>query len=123
MIFIKLNFLFILFISIKASTPLNIEDDLNILNTTNFTCSSIESNLKLGDTIILCIHIPEINKKIAYKIKVDEYSVLNIKNGYTQSILNIKDKDDYVHFLAQIGEIKSNYPSVNLLFLNYYSYI
>ena len=120
MIFIKLNFLFILFISIKASTPLNVEDDSNIINTTNFTCSSIESNLKLGDTIILCIHIPEIKKKIAYKIKVDEYSVLNIKNGYTQSILN---KIDYVHFLAQIGEIKSNYPSVNLLFLNYYSYI
>lgn len=114
MILIKFNFLFILFISIKSSTPPNIEDDSEILNTTNYTCSSKDSNLKLDDMIILCIHIPEINKKIVYEIKVDEYSVLNLKNGYSNLILNIKDKYDYVHFLAQIGEIKSNYPSVNL---------
>ena len=71
-----------------------------------FKCSTTAHDLKVGDEVILCIHIIPKNKKVAIKIKVDEYSMLSFNKIYD---LITGEK---IELIAQIGDTISKIPTV-----------
>ena len=75
--------------------------------------------LKVGEFVILCIHIINDNngkgEKVGIKIKVDEYSVISIDEIYK----NYNQK--IVSFLAQVGDTTSVFTSVSKKNIIYYN--
>ena len=71
-----------------------------------FKCSTTAHDLKVGDEVILCIHIIQSDKKAAIKIKVDEYSMLSFNKIYD---LITGEK---IELIAQIGDTISKIPTV-----------
>ena len=63
---------------------------ISLISTENkiFKCKTqdTQKELKIGDEVTLCLHIPEIGKKAAFKIEVDEYSVISIKEGFNKIV-------------------------------------
>ena len=112
MILKKIKILFLFFIIIKCE---EIEDNSDPINTTSYECQDFDETIELeiGKEIILCIHIPELEQKIPFKIKVDEYSLLTINQGFSF----FREKLNETHFIAQIGNITSSYPSVKNFFI------
>ena len=49
--------------------------------------------IEIGDIVTLCIHSREQDKKVAYKLKVDEYSIITILGGYGNLTQNIKNNN------------------------------
>ena len=80
------------------------------INCQTFICNSNDSrNLKIGDTVYLCIHNIQNETRIAFPIEVDEYSVSTIKGIYNK----IDNKESSIEFLAQMGTITSVFKSVS----------
>ena len=50
-----------------------------------------EKEVEIGDEVTLCIHTIELQKKVAFKIKVDEYSIISIKDAFTKIVLPKED--------------------------------
>jgi len=50
----------------------------------DFKCrtSDINKTIEIGDEVTLCLHSKELGKKIAYKIKADEYTIVTINEGF-----------------------------------------
>ena len=69
-----LFFLFILF-SISSFVISDVSD---------FKCRTkdIDNEFAIGDEVTLCLHSYFNKKKIAYKLKVDEYSIITMKEGF-----------------------------------------
>lgn len=102
--------------------------------------SDTDEKVEIGDEVILCIHVPELKKKVAFKLKVDEYSAISIENGFNKIVLpkeesnlgrllieedpknNTSDDEikEQVQFVGQIGNITSAYPSVSFLKIYYF---
>ena len=102
--------------------------------------SDTDEKVEIGDEVILCIHVPELKKKVAFKLKVDEYSAISIENGFNKIVLpkeennlgrllieedpknNTSDEEikEQVQFVGQIGNITSAYPSVSFLKIYYF---
>ena len=76
-----------------------------------FKCTSPNHNLKVGDEVILCIHIIQSNKKAAIKIKVDEYNMLSFNKIYDL----IGSDNRKFELVAQIGDIVTKIPTVRKL--------
>ena len=72
-----------------------------------YECGTNAHNLKVGENVILCIHILPENKKLAMQIKVDEYSMLSF-NRISDLILNKE-----IELIAQIGETITISPTVS----------
>lgn len=51
-----------------------------------YKCNDSDTSEPRGidDEVKLCIHFPLFKKKVAFKIRVDEYAVLTIKDGFSQ---------------------------------------
>ena len=64
-------------------------------NDNKFKCKKEDVNreIEIGDEVTLCIHSKELNQKIAYKLKVDKYSIITIKGGFEKLIPNRPDED------------------------------
>ena len=64
-------------------------------NDNKFKCKKEDVNreIEIGDEVTLCIHSKELNQKIAYKLKVDKYSIITIKGGFEKLIPNMPDED------------------------------
>ena len=64
-------------------------------NDDKFKCKKEDVNreIEIGDEVTLCIHSKELNQKIAYKLKVDKYSIITIKGGFEKLIPNMPDED------------------------------
>ena len=60
-----------------------------------FNCKKedIDREIEIGDIVTLCIHSREQDKKVAYKLKVDEYSIITILGGYGNLTQNIKNNN------------------------------
>ena len=60
-----------------------------------FNCKKedIDREIEIGDIVTLCIHSREKNTKVAYKLKVDEYSIITILGGYGNLTQNIKNNN------------------------------
>ena len=52
-----------------------------------------DREIEIGDIVTLCIHSREKNTKVAYKLKVDEYSIITILGGYGNLTQNIKNNN------------------------------
>ena len=76
-----------------------------------FKCTSPNHNLKVGDEVILCIHIIQKDKKAAIKIKVDEYNMLSFNKIYDL----IGSDNTKLELVAQIGDIVTKIPTVRKL--------
>ena len=89
------------------------------INCETYICNSNDaSDLKIGDTIYLCIHNIQNKTRIAFPIEVDEYSVATIKGIYNK--INSNDSD--IEFLAQVGTTTSVYKTVrNVIILNIFN--
>lgn len=37
--------------------------------------------LKKGNSVVICIHIPELGQKMAFSVEVDKYSAVNVSGG------------------------------------------
>lgn len=65
---------------------------LLLISSFNFISSSAEEykcknedinrEIEIGDEVTICLHSKEKKKKIAYKLKVDKYSIITIEGGY-----------------------------------------
>ena len=64
-------------------------------NDDKFKCKKEDVNreIEIGDEVTLCIHSKELNQKIAYKLKVDKYSIITIKGGFEKLIPNMPDEN------------------------------
>ena len=90
-------------------------------NFNDFKCFEPTSNkLKIGEDIVLCIHLlnfnkeEPLNKKIGIRVKVDEYSVISIDGIYQEYYNRIKnDTNSNIELLAQISNVTSIYTSVS----------
>jgi hypothetical protein len=75
--------------------------------------------LKVGENVILCVHIISKKKKekVGIRIKVDEYSVVSIEgilDKYKELKKQFKNDDFSIELLAQIGNVTSVFTSVSL---------
>ena len=59
----------------------------------NYKCRTADTQKQVekDDEVFLCIHIPNLKKKTIFKLKVDEYSVMSINNGFS-NIVKTKEK-------------------------------
>ena len=94
-----LNNILILFISISL---ISAEDE-------KYKCKAEDSQkeVEIGDMIRLCLHIPDIDRKAVFKIEVDEYSVISIKNGY-ESLVAQKESSTNLNNQAEKGHVTRN---------------
>ena len=74
--------------------------------------TSDESNLKLGDKAVLCIHFIQTGQRIALPVEVDQYSVVSI-NGAQSSTSSSLNETGKIELLAQIGSVTSVFPAVS----------
>ena len=78
-----------------------------------YKCALTRHNLKVGEEIILCIHILKENKKVAMPIKVDEYSMISFNHIYKISNDILQNKKE-IEFIAQIGDVTTINPTVSI---------
>jgi len=109
-----INTFFVLFILIFPSKE-DIPED--------YKCSPLAvKKLKLGDEVVLCIHMKQLKEKVAIRLRVDEYSMFSVE-GFYEKYKNyseaLKKKDlnsiDDIELLAQIDNITSNFTSVRII--------
>ena len=99
--------------------------------------SDTEGEVEIGDEVTLCLHVPELKRKVAFKLKVDEHSVISIENGFNkialphepqnnktrllvepdQSEQQTNETRTETQILAQIGNVKTKYPTVIIYIL------
>lgn len=60
----------------------------SISTITNYKCKEgdTEKNVEIGNEVILCLHSVNLQKKVAFKLKVDEYSVISIEDGFSKLV-------------------------------------
>ena len=65
----------------------------SISTITNYKCKEgdTEKNVEIGNEVILCLHSVNLQKKVAFKLKVDEYSVISIEDGFSKLVKVKKD--------------------------------
>ena len=99
-IYIYIIIIFLCIVIIKSDQP---ED---------YKCTTIDQ-LKVGEEVVLCVHVLEHNKKkkrkVAIKIKTDEYSVVSFEGIHDIYHKNFND----IELLAQIGNVTSVFTSVS----------
>lgn len=98
--------------------------------------SDTEGEVEIGDEVTLCLHVEEFKKKVAFKLKVDEHSVISIENGFNKIVVpnvtnNTKTRllvepeeseqtanetRSETHFLGQIGNVTTKYPTVIIIY-------
>ena len=58
------------------------------LSLKDFNCrySDINRTIQIGDEVTLCLHSKELKRKVAFKLKVDEYTIVTINDGFEKLI-------------------------------------
>ena len=89
-----------------------------ITQNSDFKCGRILHNLKIGDDVILCIHIlSKEPKKFAIPIKIDEYSVVSFNQIYKfikPENNHIEENNNPIELIAQIGDKLTIMPTVSI---------
>ena len=77
-----------------------------------YNCRRSDSEEKAyNDAIVLCLHFVEQGQKMMYSIKVDDYSVIKVKDVY-RSINPTAGLRESQHIVAQIGDYYTNFSTV-----------
>ena len=97
--------------------------NINCYSPNDFKCFAESEKVKVGDEVVLCIHLIQSDKKIGIPLKVDEYSVVRVE-GVKDEYDDFSEIDEY-EILAQINDTTSVFTSVRINFLissisNYY---
>jgi hypothetical protein len=99
--------------------------------------SDTEREVEIGDEVTLCLHVPELKRKVVFKLKVDEHSVISIEKGFNKIALPHESQNNKTRLLlepdqseqqtnetrtetqilAQIGNVKTKYPTVIIYIL------
>jgi hypothetical protein len=60
----------------------------------NYTCkpTDTKNKVEIGNEVTLCLHAQSLKKKAAFKIKVDDYSVISINEGFSKLIKSIEQQ-------------------------------
>ena len=99
--------------------------NINCYSPNDFKCFAESEKVKVGDEVVLCIHLMQSDKKIGIPIKVDEYSVVRVE-GVKDEYDDLDNEEKYEYeILAQINDTTSVFTSVRINFLissisNYY---
>ena len=124
---------------------------LSIISTvkSGYSCkpSDTEQSVEIGNEITLCLHARTLGRKVAFKINVDDYTVISIEEGFSKLITtessntrrlenrfllkegdenetntntNLRDTNDGIkeEFIAQIGNVRTKYPTVIYIIYN-----
>ena len=124
---------------------------LSIISTvkSGYCCkpSDTEQSVEIGNEITLCLHARTLGRKVAFKINVDDYTVISIEEGFSKLITtessntrrlenrfllkegdendtntntNLRDTNDGIkeEFIAQIGNVRTKYPTVIYIIYN-----
>ena len=63
---------------------------LSIISTvkSGYSCkpSDTEQSVEIGNEITLCLHARTLGRKVAFKINVDDYTVISIEEGFSKLI-------------------------------------
>ena len=63
---------------------------LSSISTNNniYKCKSGDTtkNIEIGDEVTLCLHSLNFHKKVAFKLIVDEYTVISIEDGFSRLV-------------------------------------
>ena len=98
--------------------------------------SDTEGEVEIGDEVTLCLHVQEQKKKVAFKLKVDEHTVISIENGFNKIALPNESENSKTrllvepdeseqstnetrtetHILGQIGNVTTKYPTVIIIY-------
>ena len=70
-----------------------------------------ENKVEIGDEVTLCVHVTESRKKVAFKLKVDEYSVISIKKGFSKIVLPKEGQSQVRRLKEENEESPSEEPS------------
>ena len=70
-----------------------------------------ENKVEIGDEVTLCVHVTESRKKVAFKLKVDEYSVISIKKGFSKIVLPKQGQSQVRRLKEENEESPSEEPS------------
>ena len=70
-----------------------------------------ENKVEIGDEVTLCVHVTESRKKVAFKLKVDEYSVISIKKGFSKIVLPKEGQNQVRRLKEENEESPSEEPS------------
>ena len=87
---------------------------LNIIEkifTFDYSCGPKVDSLKVGDYVIVCIHIKDADQKLAMSVKVDEHSMIAFKH-INEIYDSVKSKNG-IEFVVQIGETVTTMPTVS----------
>lgn len=91
----------------------------SISTITNYKCKEgdTEKNVEIGNEVILCLHSVNLQKKVAFKLKVDEYSVISIEDGFSKLVKseegssNPTDNTDDTHTTRRLIMSEDESPS------------
>ena len=96
-----------------------------IKSSNDYKCktSDINREIEIGDEVTLCLHSIKNKIKIAYKLKVDEYSIFTIQGGYNTfvkngnqegtRILNQKEQYNFRNMISEPNNNKINFLENN----------
>ena len=75
---------------------------LSSISTNNniYKCKSGDSskNFEIGDEVTLCIHSLNLHKKVAFKLKMDEYTVISVEDGFSKLVKSNEDNSENSSF-------------------------
>ena len=95
---------------------------LSLISTNNniYRCkpNDTEKKIEIGNDVTLCIHAVNLARKVVFKIKVDDYSVISINNGFSNIVNSINkdsetEKETEVRRLDNRNLLKENDLQVN----------
>ena len=93
---------------------------LSLISTNNnvYRCkpNDTEKKIEIGNDVTLCIHAVNLARKVVFKIKVDDYSVISINDGFSNIVNSINsetEKETNVRRLDNRNLLKENDLQVN----------
>ena len=95
---------------------------LSSISTNNniYKCKSGDTtkNIEIGDEVTLCLHSLNFHKKVAFKLKVDEYTVISIEDGFSRLVKSKEENSQFRrlnirNLIDENIEINNNQNSLN----------
>ena len=65
-----------------------------------YKCKSVDTakNVEIGDEVTLCLHSLNLHKKVAFKLKVDDYTVISIEDGFSKLVKSKEENSENSSF-------------------------
>ena len=89
-------------------------------NNNIYKCKSGDTtkNIEIGDEVTVCLHSLNFHKKVAFKLKVDEYTVISIEDGFSRLVKSKEENSQFRrlnirNLIDENIEINNNQNSLN----------